>query len=58
VHGYKDFLAAISDPAHPEHVSSLTWAGGSYDPDDFDPAKVVFEDPQKRWKIAFEKQPS
>jgi hypothetical protein len=58
VHGYEDFLTALSDPAHPEHASSLTWAGGSHDPDAFDPAGVVFEDPQKRWKIAFEKQPS
>src|SRR5881409_1325745 len=43
VHGYEDFLAAISDPAHPEHTWSLTWAGGFYDPDAFDPAGVVFE---------------
>jgi Plasmid pRiA4b ORF-3-like protein len=57
VHGYEDFLAAVSNPAHPEHASSLKWAGESYDPDDFDPAKVVFEDPLKRWKIAFEKHP-
>jgi Plasmid pRiA4b ORF-3-like protein len=28
VHAYEDFLRAISDPAHPEHSSSLTWAGG------------------------------
>src|SRR5712691_11681934 len=56
VRGYMDFLTAISDPAHPEHESSLTWAVGSYDPDAFDPATVVFDDPLKRWKIAFEKQ--
>ena len=41
---------ANSDPAHPEHESSLTWVGGSYDPDAFDPAKVVFEDPLKRFE--------
>jgi pRiA4b ORF-3-like protein len=52
-HGYMDFLAAISDPAHPERDSLLTWAGGSYDPDSFDPANVVFDDPLKRWKKAF-----
>lgn len=58
MHGYMDFLTAISDPAHPEHESSLTWAGGSYDPDAFDPTMVVFDDPLKRWKIAFERQQS
>lgn len=58
VHGYEDFLATTSDPGHPEHVSSLRWAGGSYDPDAFDPTAIVFEDPQKRWTIAFERQPS
>ncbi|OFV93218.1 MAG: hypothetical protein A3H95_11230 [Acidobacteria bacterium RIFCSPLOWO2_02_FULL_64_15] len=58
VHGYMDFLAAIADPAHPENESSLTWVGGSYDPDSFDPAKVVFDDPLKRWETAFERQPS
>ena len=55
VHGYEDFLAAISDPAHPERESLLAWAGGSYDPDAFDPINVVFDDPLKRWKTAFEK---
>jgi len=52
-----DFLAAIADPVHPEHDSLLTSAG-LYDPDSFDPVKVVFDDPLKRWKTAFERQPS
>jgi hypothetical protein len=34
----------------------LAWAGGSYDPDAFDPSTVVFDDPLKRWKGAFESQ--
>lgn len=58
VHGYLDFLVAISDPMHPEHASSVAWTGGSYEPEAFDPAAVVFEDPQKRWKMAFDRQPS
>jgi hypothetical protein len=29
------------------------WAGGVYDPDAFDPATVVFDNPRKRWKTAF-----
>ena len=58
VHGYMDFLTAISNPAHPEHKSSLRWAGGSYDLDAFDSTAVVFDDPLKRWKTAFEGQRS
>jgi len=50
-----EFLAAISDPEHPERESLLAWAGGSYDPDAFDPSTVVF-DALKRWKGAFESQ--
>ena len=35
-----------------EDDSMLEWAGGSYDPDTFDPAAVIFEDPHERWKKA------
>jgi hypothetical protein len=38
VWGYQEFLAAISDPHHPEHESMLEWAGGEFDPEAFDPA--------------------
>lgn len=55
IHGYQEFLAAIADPRHPEHEALLTWAGGDYMPDAFDPAGVTFDDPLKRWKIAFER---
>jgi Plasmid pRiA4b ORF-3-like protein len=58
VHGYTEFLAAISDRAHPERASLLAWAGGSYDLDAFDPTAVVFDDPIKRWKTAFERESS
>lgn len=53
VHGYADFLKIIINRKHREHASLLEWAGGSYDPDAFDPQDVVFEDPFKRWKTAF-----
>lgn len=38
VWGYQEFLAAISDPEHPQHESMLEWAGGAFDPEAFDPA--------------------
>jgi len=31
----------------------LDWVGGSFDPDDFDPNDVEFEDPDSRFKLAF-----
>jgi Plasmid pRiA4b ORF-3-like protein len=52
--GFAEFLAAVADPTHPEHDELLAWAGGNYDPAAFDPAKVVFDDPEERWKQAFE----
>lgn len=36
VWGYESFLEAIRDPAHPEHEELLGWAGGSFDPEEFD----------------------
>lgn len=52
-HGFMQFLAAIADRKHPEHDAMLQWAGGCYDPGVFDPANVRFDDPNKRWAIAF-----
>jgi len=34
--GYQDFLAAVSDPGHAEHEQWLEWAGGGFDPAEFD----------------------
>jgi hypothetical protein len=53
VHGYEEFRRAIADPRHPEHAAMLEWSGGAYDPDIFDPARVVFDNPQQRRKRAF-----
>jgi hypothetical protein len=51
--GYNLFLEAIADPDHEEHESYLTWIGGSFDPQAFDPDGVAFDDPDERWQIAF-----
>jgi hypothetical protein len=53
VGGYLEFLKALGDPAHEEHESFVTWVGGSFDPEAFDPTVVRFHDPAKRWRIAF-----
>jgi hypothetical protein len=52
VDGYAEFLEAIADPKHPDHDEMRQWSG-PFDPDDFNPVKVKFDDPQKRWKKAF-----
>lgn len=55
VHGYEEFLQAIANRRHPEHRSMLESAGGAYDADAFDPRAVVFDNPRKRRKEAFER---
>lgn len=52
-HGYEELLATIRDPRHEEYASMLEWLGGPIDPAAFNPSQVRFDDPAKRWKIAF-----
>ena len=51
---YQTLLHAINDPVHEEHERTLKWLGTEFDSERFDPAKVTFDDPKKRWKRAFE----
>jgi hypothetical protein len=39
--GYEDLLEAIADPAHDQHGEFLEWAGGSFDPERFDPVAAT-----------------
>jgi hypothetical protein len=50
--GFKEFLAAIADRQHDKHDTLPAWAGGAYHPDEFDPARVRFDDPAKRLRMA------
>jgi hypothetical protein len=54
VPGYARFLDAMADPQHPEHKELKDWIGRHFDPAHFSPAQVRFDDPQKRWDIAFQ----
>ena len=54
VHGYTELLAALADVDHPEHDEYLEWAGAPIDPAVFSANSVQFDDPAKRWRIAFE----
>ena len=53
VPGYFDFLEAVLNPMHDEHHRMVEWYGSKYDPDDFDPERVKFDNQKKRWKRAF-----
>jgi len=39
--GYRDFLAAFTDPAHPDHMAMHEWLGRGFDPAQFDAARVT-----------------
>jgi hypothetical protein len=55
VHGYENLLTVIQDPTHEEHESMLEWLGGRFDPERFDPKRVKFDDPARRYRLAFER---
>lgn len=52
--GYKKLLRVLRNPSHKEHNSMLEWLGRKYDPEDFSPEKVHFDNPKERWKTAFQ----
>ncbi|MDA1271894.1 MAG: hypothetical protein O3A93_11660 [Chloroflexi bacterium] len=47
-------MDAIQNPDHDEHESMMEWVGGSFDPEMFDPLAVSFDDPEVRWRMAFQ----
>ncbi len=51
--GYEHVLEVVANPADDENESMLEWLGGAYDPAEFDPERVQFDDPDKRWEFAF-----
>jgi Plasmid pRiA4b ORF-3-like protein len=51
--GYAELLETIADPTNDEYASTMEWLGGRFDPEAFTPSKVCFENPTKRWRIAF-----
>jgi hypothetical protein len=53
VHGYYRVLEVLADPGDDEHEDMLVWLGGKYEPGEFAAGKVKFDNPGKRWKIAF-----
>ena len=56
--GYADMLEVLFDPEHPEHKETQEWVDSMKEcvfcPETFDPAKVRFVSPKKRFKESFE----
>ena len=51
--GYYNLLEIIKNPEHTEYEEMMEWLGGNFDPEHFDAKEVIFDDPDKRRKIAF-----
>jgi hypothetical protein len=51
---YSMLLAAKADSAHPDHETALAILEGAPDPTSFSVAAIRFDDPKKRWHIAFD----
>ena len=54
VGGYEDLMSVMETPTHEEYESTLQWLGGRFDPEKFDPKPVTFDDPARRYELAFE----
>ena len=52
--GYEDLITVMQTPSHKEYASTLQWLGGGFDPEKFDPKRVKFDDPARRYELAFE----
>jgi len=57
--GYYQLLEILRNPEHPEYEDTISWLKGHaknyypYKPDEFNPEAVHFDNPKKRWKMAF-----
>jgi hypothetical protein len=52
-YGYEELLEILSDKLHEQHEGMMEWLGDRFSPDEFDPKRVRFDDPKKRWETAF-----
>jgi hypothetical protein len=50
--GYEELLETLADPEHEEYEEMTDWVesmtGGPFDPEEFDPAEIVFSNPKER----------
>lgn len=48
IDGFYQLLEIIADRSHPEYDEMMEWLGHPYDPFEFDPGLVTFDNPKKR----------
>ncbi len=64
VSGYYRLIEILQDPNHEAYSEHVDWLNGHaknyypYDQDEFGPDKVHFDNPKRRWKIAFARNDS
>jgi len=51
--GYDNLLEIINNSQHEEYEETMEWLGGKYDPEEFNPKEVWFDNPKKRLKELF-----
>lgn len=51
--GYESLLEVLFDPSHPDYESLSHWIPKGWGPELFKPERVHFDNPLKRWQIAF-----
>lgn len=60
--GYYRVVNIVSNPRHVEYRETIAWLKGHaknyhpYDPGAFDPGQVHFDNPKKRWRLAFSEE--
>jgi len=52
--GYENLMMVLQTPTHEEYESTLQWLGRRFDPDVFESKHVKFDDPARRYELAFE----
>ncbi|MEJ5376870.1 MAG: plasmid pRiA4b ORF-3 family protein [bacterium] len=55
VPGYERLLEIVADPSHEEFETMSEWLGDDFEPEDFDPRRIIFTDPKERWKTLFQR---
>lgn len=48
---YYHLLSVISDPKNEEYKETIEWLGEEFDPNEFDPKDVTFDDPKRRLEL-------
>jgi len=53
VWGYEDLLKIIANPKHPEYQERMEWLGDNFNPEEFDPKLVEFDNSKQRLQADF-----